>query len=122
MGAVVPLALLLGAALTASDSVAAAAGAPGAAGAAGARRPAEHTVTIEGMQYHPAELTVRRGDRIIWVNKDFFPHTVTADNKAFDSHSIAANASWSYVARRTGEYAYGCTLHPGVMKGRISVQ
>lgn len=108
-----PLAvLLLGAALAASGST---------PGVTGAPRPVEYTVTIEGMQFHPAELTVHRGERIVWVNKDFFPHTVTADNKAFDSHSIAANASWTYVASRKGAYAYSCTLHP-VMKGRIKVQ
>lgn len=78
------------------------------------------TVTIEGMQFNPPELTVHRGDHIVWVNKDLFPHTVTAD-KAFDSGSIAANASWTYVAAKSGEYAYGCTFHP-TMKGKITVQ
>ena len=84
---------------------------------------ARHTVsiTIEAMQFHPQELTVQRGDRVVWVNKDLFPHTATAVNKAFDSHSIAANASWSYVARKSGEYAYGCTFHP-TMKGKLIVR
>jgi plastocyanin len=79
-----------------------------------------HTVTIENMQFHPQELTVHRGDRIVWENKDLFPHTATAD-KVFDSGSIASNASWSYVATRTGEYAYACTFHP-TMKGKLKVQ
>jgi plastocyanin len=79
-----------------------------------------HTVTIEGMQFNPQELTVHRGDHIVWVNKDLFPHTVTAD-KVFDSGSIATSASWSYVAAKSGEYAYGCTFHP-TMKGKITVQ
>ena len=89
-----------------------------AAAAAGAG--ASHTVTIENMQFNPAQLTVHRGDRIVWVNKDLFPHTATAD-KGFDSGSIAANASWSYVASKSGEYAYHCTFHP-TMKGKITVQ
>jgi plastocyanin len=80
-----------------------------------------HTVTIDGVQFTPAELTVHRGDRIVWVNKDPFPHTVTAGNKAFDSGSIAANASWSYIATKRGDYAYSCTFHP-MMKGKIKVQ
>lgn len=79
-----------------------------------------HTVTIENMQFSPSELTVQRGDTIVWVNKDLFPHTATSD-KTFDSGSIAANASWSYVAARSGEYAYGCTFHP-TMKGKIIVK
>jgi plastocyanin len=82
---------------------------------------AAHTVVIENMQYNPAELRVHRGDRIVWVNKDLFPHTVTAASHAFDSQSIAANASWTYVANKAGQYAYGCTFHP-TMKGLIEVQ
>ena len=80
----------------------------------------DYTVTIEGMQFNPQQLTVHRGDRILWVNKDLFPHTATAA-KAFDSGSIATDASWSYVASKSGDYAYGCTFHP-TMKGKITVQ
>jgi plastocyanin len=80
-----------------------------------------HTVTIEGLQFRPQTLTVRRGDRVRWINKDLFPHTVTASDKAFDSRSIAANASWTYVARKPGDYAYACTFHP-TMKGMLIVQ
>jgi plastocyanin len=34
-------------------------------------------VIIENMQYNRPELRVHRGDRIVWVNKGLFPHTVT---------------------------------------------
>ena len=89
--------------------------------ASAAAEPGEtHTVTIEGMQFDPQELIVHRGDRIVWVNKDLFPHTVTA-SKMFDSGTIAANSSWSYIAAKSGEYAYGCAFHP-TMKGKITVQ
>lgn len=80
-----------------------------------------HTVTIDGVQFSPAVLTVHPGDRIVWVNKDPFPHTATAANKVFDSGSIAANASWSYTVTKKGEIEYSCTFHP-TMKGKISVQ
>lgn len=79
-----------------------------------------HTVAMDGTRFVPETLTVRRGDRIVWVNKDPFPHTATAAG-TFDSASIAAGHSWSYVARKAGEFPYVCTLHPG-MKGRLVVQ
>jgi plastocyanin len=79
------------------------------------------SVTIENMQFSPATVSVHRGDRIVWVNKDLFPHTVTATNKAFDSGSIAAGGSWSYVADRTGELSYGCVYHP-TMKGSLKIK
>jgi len=78
-------------------------------------------VTIENLEFSPKQLTVRRGDRIVWVNKDLFPHTATADGHAFDSRSIAPNASWTYVAGKPGEYPYGCTFHP-TMKATLTVQ
>lgn len=92
-----------------------------AASAAASPRTTTHTVTIEGMQFSPPELTVHRGDRIVWVNKDLFPHTVTGTNKVFDSGGIAAGSSWTYVANKVGEFPYGCTFHP-TMKAALTVQ
>ena len=91
-----------------------------AAGASAAGKPAIHPVVIEGVKYEPETLTVKRGDTVVWVNKDPFPHTVTSTG-AFDSHSIAAGGSWKYVARKAGDYAYTCTLHPN-MKGTLKVE
>jgi plastocyanin len=95
--------------------------------AAGALAPAAtagnattHTVVIEGVGYEPQALTVRQGDTIVWINKDPFPHTVTAKG-AFDSHTIVAGKSWRYVARKRGEYAYVCTLHPN-MRATLTVR
>lgn len=64
-------------------------------------------------------LTVQRGDTIVWVNKDPFPHTVTAKS-VFDARSIAEGKSWKYTARTPGEYPYLCTFHPN-MKGTLRV-
>lgn len=83
--------------------------------------PATHTVVIENMQFTPQNLTVHPGDQVVFVNKDLFPHTATADDKGFDSHDIAANAAWKYQAGTPGEYAYGCTYHP-TMKGKVTVR
>ncbi len=69
----------------------------------------------------PQTLIVTQGERITWVNKDPFPHTVTADSKAFDSGTLAPGMTWSFVARAPGRYAYGCSLHPS-MKGMIIVR
>jgi plastocyanin len=92
---------------TAGSQAAPAASAPAASAPAAA-----DTVVIENMQYAPAELHVRRGARVTWVNKDLVPHTVTATDKSFDSQSIAAGASWSTVAAHTGRFAYACSFHP----------
>ena len=79
-----------------------------------------HVVVMEGVGYAPATLTVKRGDTIVWRNKDPYPHTVTAKG-AFDSGSIAAGKEWKLVARTPGVYPYLCTLHP-IMTGTLTVR
>lgn len=70
-----------------------------------------HVVNIEAMQYSPAALTIKRGERVRWINKDPFPHTVTAEGGAFHSRDIQPEASFTYTAHKAGQFAYGCALH-----------
>jgi len=81
---------------------------------------ADRTIVIDGTAFAPATVTVERGDRVTWVNKDPFPHTATAKG-TFDSGSIAAGASWTWVASKAGTFDYICTLHP-TMKAQLVVQ
>ena len=79
-----------------------------------------HTVVIEAVKYTPESITVKHGDTVVWINKDPFPHTVTAKG-VFDSHVILPGRFWKYTPRKAGEYAYVCTLHP-TMKGMLNVE
>ena len=90
------------------------------AGAAAADPPRRHEVVIQGLLYVPETLTVRPGDVVVWVNKDPFPHTVTAAG-VFDSGSIAAGKSWRFTAKKPGTHSYLCTLHT-TMKGTLRVE
>jgi len=76
---------------------------------------------MEATGYAPQTLTVHRGDRVRWVNKDPSPHTVTSRAGGFDSHSIPPDKSWTYVVRKTGTFPYICTLHP-TMTGTLVVE
>jgi plastocyanin len=78
-------------------------------------------VKIQDFVFVPAELTVARGDTVVWSNTDFVPHSTTARNSAWDSKAIEANGSWRFVARDAGRYDYYCVLHPN-MKGTIVVR
>lgn len=84
-------------------------------------KPAVHVVIIEGLQFKPASLTVRRGDRITWMNKDLFPHSATGPKGTFDSASIPANGSWSLVTEKSGTFVYTCLFHP-TMKATLTVR
>jgi len=79
-----------------------------------------HTVTIDGFEFHPPEVTVGKGEVVVWVNKDPVPHTATAKGAALDSGSIAASGSFRFTATREGRFDYVCTLHP-TMKGVLVV-
>ena len=78
-------------------------------------------VVIEGTKFLPATLTVHRGDTVVWRNKDFFPHNVTASQGEFRSGDIAPSASWRYQTDHEGRFAYICTLHP-TMKATLIVR
>jgi plastocyanin len=88
---------------------------------AGASKPVTHTVTIDATSYQPAQLVVHAGDTIVWLNKDLFPHTVTAAGKAFDSDVLVNGRSWRLVAKTKGAFDYACVFHP-IMKGRLTVE
>ena len=82
--------------------------------------PQVHTVTIKGMQYQPAELTVNKGDKVIWINHDPVKHDVTEEpGKAWTSSPIEPGDSWHMVV--TENVDYYCSLHV-VMKGKIIVR
>jgi plastocyanin len=96
-------------------------GGTGPGAAAHARKPATHTVVIEGTRFQPDGLTVRAGDSVVWVNKDPFPHTATSKIGGFDSQAIQADKSWTYVAKKKGEFDYICTFHP-TMTAKLRVR
>jgi plastocyanin len=89
--------------------------------AAAPAAPRKHTIIIEGTRFQPESLTVKAGDTIVWMNKDLFPHTATASNSTFDSQVIPAGASWKYIAKKKGDFAYVCIFHP-TMKADLRVK
>ena len=90
-----------------------------AVGAAGGAT--THTIVMEGVAYKPEKLTVNVGDKVVWANKDPFPHTATAVDKTFDSREVAAARTWTYVAKKKGTFEYVCAYHP-TMKGTLVVK
>jgi plastocyanin len=85
-----------------------------------ARKPATHTVTIDAAKFSPAEIEVKAGDTVIWVNKDILAHTATSTSGGFDSKVIDPGKTWKFVARKKGDFPYLCSFHP--MKGRLKVR
>jgi plastocyanin len=79
-------------------------------------------VLIKNFSFKPAKVTVKRGTRVIWINKDTSPHTATANNgRSFDSGRLGSGQRFSHTFRRAGKKPYHCEIHPH-MKGRITVR
>ncbi|MCB1381829.1 MAG: cupredoxin family copper-binding protein [Notoacmeibacter sp.] len=80
---------------------------------------ANHSVSIKGMKFSPASLTVAAGDTITFSNGDAMPHT--ASGPAFDTGNIAPGSSKKVTVPAAGTHAYKCKLHPS-MKGSVTAR
>ena len=80
-----------------------------------------HEVSIESLQFKPATLTIKAGEKVIWTNNDDRDHTVIAKGGGFKSGVIHRGESFSFSFEKSGNFAYGCRLHPR-MKGMIVVE
>jgi len=79
--------------------------------------PKSYTVEIKAMQFQPAELSVQKGDTVLFINHDMLVHNVTEEkNKAWSSPSLAPGDSYQMVVNESS--GYYCSLHP-VMKGKL---
>ena len=75
-------------------------------------------VTIENLVFLPAEIEVRAGETIEWVNKDRMAHTATV--KGGWEVMIPAGETATRVADAGDSVDYYCRFHPN-MKGRIII-
>jgi plastocyanin len=78
------------------------------------------TVHVKDFKYNPTPATIHVGDRVTFVNDDDEAHTVTANDKSFDSEGLDSGSTWQHVFTKPGTYTYFCELHP-YMKATIVV-
>lgn len=92
----------------------------GAFGGAGARTAASHTVILKNVRFHPATLSIRRGESVKWVWGD----RESEHNVTFHGFHSRTMTSGSYTVKftRQGTFNYNCTIHVSEgMKGKIVV-
>src|SRR5215211_6033039 len=77
-------------------------------------------VSIVDFAFQPASLEVASGSTVTWTNTGAAPHTVTADNGAFDSGQLKPGATFSQTFTTPGTYTYHCETHPK-MTGTVFV-
>jgi plastocyanin len=81
------------------------------------------SVAIDDFAFGPARITVQRGTKVTWTNKDDDVHTVVADGdpKLWKSPPLDTDDSFSFVFDKPGTYKYICTIHPR-MQGTVVVE
>jgi plastocyanin len=88
---------------------------------AAARKQQTRTVVIKNFSFKPANITIKRGTKVIWINMDSVQHTATAKNgKSFDSGLLRKGKSYSHTFKSAGKKPYFCKPHPH-MKGSVTV-
>ncbi len=83
----------------------------------------EVKVTMKDIEYVPAAITAKVGQKIVWENTDGeIPHTVTAtDGAEFDSGNMTSGETFEYTPTKAGKIAYACTIHPN-QRGSVTVE
>ncbi len=72
--------------------------------------------------YFPANLVIKRGTTVTWINKDgAMVHDVMAVRGEFRSVLLRPHQSFSHTFDKPGVYRYTCAPHPW-MKGKIVVR
>lgn len=78
---------------------------------------AEHQVTIQDFAFHPAELEIRSGDKVVWTNNDGVVHAVTSTGGApveFDVGDLAGGECKAHLfddVNPGDEVRYICAHH-----------
>jgi plastocyanin len=82
--------------------------------------PSLYVVQIEQMKFFPDDITVHKGDTIMWINNDMVAHDVTEiKDSAWSSSLLQPGKSWRLIVDSSADYY--CSIHK-VMKGSFEIQ
>ena len=83
--------------------------------------PGSTLVIVRAFTFTPAEVRVRPGDRVTWVNCDPDPHTSTADGGQWSSPLLSSGDAFTHTFDAVGDFPYHCEPHP-FMLARVIVE
>ncbi|MEX0985204.1 MAG: plastocyanin/azurin family copper-binding protein [Actinomycetota bacterium] len=83
----------------------------GAAGEGRARAGDRTAAAAQDNRFAPRELTVTAGTGVVWTNEGQNLHTVTADDRAFDSGTLQSGQNFAVTFDTVGRFPYYCQIH-----------
>lgn len=79
-----------------------------------------HTIKIKSFTFDSADLTIKAGDTITFINEDSAPHTATAKNGEFETGRLGKGQEASVKFEKAGVFEYFCKFHRN-MTAKITV-
>ena len=73
------------------------------------------TVAIRNFAFSPPDITVPVGATVTWTNDDIEQHTVTADDKSFNSDVVNNGKTFTFTFAKAGTFKYSCLIHPDMI-------
>ena len=105
LGIVVPLVALVTVVVTLNAT------SDGTSAAVGDRSSSGTTIAIKNFQFSPNPIVVPVGTAVTVSNGDGTTHTLTADDKKFDTGQLDGGAKGSITIAAPGRYTYHCDIH-----------
>jgi Icc protein len=78
-------------------------------------------ITIDNFAFAPADVVVKPGATVTWINHDDIPHIVVGRDRSFRSPVLDTDGEYSRAFSKPGAYEYFCSIHPH-MTGKIVVR
>jgi amicyanin len=79
------------------------------------------SVSIAGLAFVPASVSVTPGSTVTWVNNDASGHDVTLSDGSFGSSTLSKGDAYSAQFPSSGTFNYICSIHP-FMHGTVVVE
>ena len=76
-------------------------------------RAANEAVAMKDNRFVPEEIRIDPGDTVVWTNQGSRAHTVTADDRSYNSGDVKTGQSYSKQYTEEGFYYYYCKYHGG---------
>lgn len=85
-----------------------------------AATPHTYVVVVDKLKFGPLPAGLRKGDAIVWDNRDMLRHSATASDHSFDA-DLPPGAKVKILLRSSGSIPFVCRYHPG-MRGILVVK
>ncbi len=70
-------------------------------------------IVMDAFVFTPKQVTLRKGTAVVWINQEGETHTVTADDKKFDSGDLSVGGIFAFTVTEAGTIPYYCDYHGG---------